>query len=209
MSFGARQALVNWVVTYDWETDPVGIYNRPQELAEVWPLVRIYYMKRFGPNAHDLNHLMGFLEFMQKAPPRGTNSVSSPVMLNTAIPVTVNDSKQNGPTLDYNPERVELTAKDNEDTDVQNLRARMQFLFGKSPEYFRMQGEEDDGFQVPGLIIVKVKSGSFEATGKGKRIAKAIQRASEDLLKELKDLTPNLPEILNNIEFTVTSTSSS
>ena len=203
MSFGARQPLVNWVLTYDWETDPIGIYNRPQDLAQVWPFVRIKYMMRFGPAAHDLNHLMGFLEFIQKAPLKGTNSVSSPSMQNTATPMDVNDNKENQADLeDYNPERVELTAKDNEDTNVQNLRARTQFLFGKSPEYFRMRGEEEDGFLVPGMIIVKVKSGSLDATGKGKRIANAIQAASFQLLTKLKDMTPNLPEILNNIEFT-------
>ena len=194
--------MVNWVVTYDWMTDPIGIYNRPQDLSEVWPLVRIYYMKRFGPDAHNLNHLIGFLEFIQKPPPKVTNSASSPLMRNTAVPVVVNDGKQNVAALDYNPERVELTSKDNEDTNVQNLRARTQFLFGKSPEYFRMRGEEDDGFQVPGMIIVKVKSGSLDATGKGKRIANAIQAASGQLLIKLRDLTPNLPEILKNIEFT-------
>ena len=197
MSFGARQALVKWVLSYDWATDPIGIYNRPQDLAEVWPLVRIYYMMRFGSAAHNLNHLIGFLEFLKKAPSQGRVSEPSPALLNTATPVDENGNKQN---ID-NPERVELTPKDNEDTNVQNLRARTQFLFGKSPEYFRMRGEEDDGFQEPGMKIVKVKSGNLDATGKGKRITNAIQAASRELLTKLKDLTPNLPEILNNIEF--------
>ena len=124
MSFGARQPLVNWVLTYDWETDPIGIYNRPQDLAEVWPFVRIKYMMRFGPAAHNLNHLMGFLEFIQKAHLKETNSVSGPSMQNTATPMDVDDNKENHADLeDYNPERVELTAKDNEDTNVQSLRA--------------------------------------------------------------------------------------
>ena len=75
MGFGAREELVNWAVTYDWANDPVGMYNRPQDLAEVWPLVRIHYMMRFGPHAHNLNHLIGFLEFLQKRESTESESV--------------------------------------------------------------------------------------------------------------------------------------
>ena len=94
MSFGARQALVKWVLSYDWATDPIGIYNRPQDLAEVWPLVRIYYMMRFGSAAHNLNHLIGFLEFLKKAPSQGRVSEPRPALLNTATPVDENGNKQ-------------------------------------------------------------------------------------------------------------------
>ena len=202
MGFGAREELVNWAVTYDWANDPVGMYNRPQDLAEVWPLVRIHYMMRFGPHAHNLNHLIGFLEFLQKRESTESESVFSPATMKASLPEIDNgDSKPNTVVVEDNRARVELTSKDKEDTNMQNLRARTQFLFGKSPEYFLMEGEEDDGFHQPGVKIIKVTIGNLNATGRGKRIGNAIQAASFRLLVKLKDLTPNLPEILNNIEF--------
>ena len=104
MGFGAREELVNWAVTYDWANDPVGMYNRPQDLAEVWPLVRIHYMMRFGPHAHNLNHLIGFLEFLQKRESTESESVFSPGTLKASLPEIDNagDSKPNTVVVEDN-----------------------------------------------------------------------------------------------------------
>ena len=94
--------------------------------------------------------------------------------------------------------KMELSVHDSEDAKVQDLRSRTQLLFGKSPEYFHLKGEEDS-FREQGMLEVRVVGGTFSAVGKARRRAIAIKDASSQLLERFTDMTPNFTEILENI----------
>ena len=59
------QTMVLWVLNYDWQMDPLDLYSRPQDLAGIWPLVRVFFMSRYGAQAFHLHNLVSFLPFLK------------------------------------------------------------------------------------------------------------------------------------------------
>ena len=92
---------------------------------------------------------------------------------------------------------VSLSGVDSQDPHVQAVRSRAQTLFGRSPSYIMVEGK--DGFKEQRTVTVRASAGRFSAFGKGRRKSNAVQSASRALLFTLRDASPNIQEILNNI----------
>ena len=144
------QDLVSWVLAYDWRTDPLGIYYQPHLLRAAWPLVRVFYMMRFGVCAHDLDQLSGFLQFLQRPPGRAARNTKPLAKVLPIIQPAVQQRRKSGvedtaskiekmqlkcraqlppgKVLDYKESKMELTVHDSENRDVQDLRSRTQLL---------------------------------------------------------------------------------
>ena len=79
------QAMVPWVLNYDWQRDPLDLYSRPQDLAGIWPLVRVFFMSRYGAQAFHLHSLISFLHFLKtrtvESPDHDLQRSSSPLLL--------------------------------------------------------------------------------------------------------------------------------
>eukprot|EP00092_Neocalanus_flemingeri_P021769 GFUD01023616.1.p1 GENE.GFUD01023616.1~~GFUD01023616.1.p1 ORF type:complete len:874 (+),score=238.01 GFUD01023616.1:59-2680(+) len=204
---------VNWVLSYDWARDPDRFYNNPTALKDIWHLVRVYFMQKFGKSAYDLEELVSFQHFMRKGfkdkekqafnSSINVNSVSHKNRVSESIPLSVCPTGKafissidisDASHKNIESDSITLSVLPNGDPIFQELLQRAHSVYGYTPVYIICRDNTE--FKEQHCITVRVSVGEYSTLGKGKRQKNAIISAAREMLKTLENIPQNIPDLL-------------